>query len=225
VNAMFTTFATLRYELAPRISAPFGSIDSVHKTPHTGIDVAMPIGSNVYAPEGGIVSRIADYGNTSLGKAVFVKTRAGYQYIFGHLSEIKVREGDRVFGGDILALSGNTGNSTGPHVHIGMVNTAGAFVNPEEHVNNPNLGFMSRIIGNAWTNAHESAQEHARSFAYDFAIGTLNGIRDFIVDMSYSIALIGGGLAIILHVAGWEKGTRWAGMLTVGYVLIKYLLG
>jgi murein DD-endopeptidase MepM/ murein hydrolase activator NlpD len=215
-------FTTLTYTLAPRITAGYGDIDSVHKTPHTGIDVAMPIGSNVYAPEGGIVSRIADYGNTSLGKAVFVKTRAGYQYIFGHLSEIRVHEGDRVFGGDILALSGNTGNSTGPHVHIGMVNTAGAFVNPDV---NPNLGFMSRIIGNAWTNAHESAQEKARSFVYDFAIGTLNGIRDFVVDMSYSIALIGGGLAIILHVAGWERGTRIAGMLTVGYVLIKYLLG
>jgi hypothetical protein len=223
VNSMF---ATLTYQLAPRITAGYGSIDSVHKTPHTGIDLVMPIGSNVYVPEGGIVSRIMDYGDTSLGKAVFVKTRSAYQYIFGHLSEFRVHEGERVFGGDLIALSGNTGNSTGPHLHIGMVNQAGAFVDPG-HADpvNPNIGFLSRIIGKAWGDAHESAQESARSFVYDFAMGTLSGVRDFVVDMSYSIALIGGGLAIIMHVAGWEKGTRIAGMLTVGYVLIKYLLG
>jgi hypothetical protein len=223
----------VRIELLPRITAPFGSIDPSHPTPHTGIDFALPIGSPLYAPEGGIISRIADYGDASLGKAIFVKTKAGYQYIFGHLSEVKVREGDRVFGGDLIALSGNTGNSTGPHLHLGMLDKAGGFVDPthvsqvldpSQHMN-PNLGILSRIIGKAWNNAHESAQERARSFMYDFAIGTLQGIRDFVVDMSFTIALIGGGLCIIFHVAGWNGGKRWAGILTVAYVLIKYLLG
>lgn len=228
------TTATLHFNLAPRITAGFGSIDDVHKTPHTGIDLALPIGSPLYAPEGGIVSRIVDYGDTSLGKAVFVKTKAGYQYIFGHLSEVKIHEGERVHAGDLLAFSGNTGNSTGPHLHLGMLDKAGGFVDPT-HVSqvldpsqvnpNPNLGILSRIIGKAWNNAHESARESARSFAYDFAMGTVQGIRDFVVDMSFSLALIGSGLCIIFHVAGWNGGKRWAGILTVTYVLIKYLLG
>jgi len=222
-------------ELVPRITAGYGSIDQVHKTPHTGIDIAMPIGSDIYAPEGGIISRIADYGDTSLGKAVFVKTKAGYQYIFGHLSDSTiVHEGQRVHAGDLIALSGNTGFSTGPHLHLGMLDKTGHFVKPT-HVekvldpasldSNPHLGIGSKIIGKAWHHAQDSAQGHARAFAYDFMMGTVEGIRDFIVDMSYTIALIGGGLCIIMHVAGWEKGKRWASMLTVGYVLIKYFMG
>lgn len=213
-------------QLVPRITAGYGSIDSAHQTPHTGIDAAVPIGSPIYAPEGGIVSRVVDYGDTSLGKAVFVKTRAGYQYIFGHLSDNSVvHKGDRVFAGDLIGLSGSTGNSTGPHLHLGMVNKAGAFVDPAQASHDSQLGLLGRVIERAWNNAHHSAQESARSFVYDFAMGTLQGIRDTVVDLSYSIALIGGGLAIILHVAGYEKGTRIAGMLTVSYVLIKYLLG
>lgn len=232
MSAMFTK---LRYELVPRITAGFGSIDEVHKTPHTGIDIAMPIGSPLYAPEGGIVSRIADYGDVSLGKAVFVKTKEGYQYIFGHLSDSTiVHEGQRVRMGDLIGLSGSSGHSTGPHLHLGMVDNTGHFVKPS-HVEgvldpssldaNPNFGIGSKIIGKAWHHAQDSAQGHARAFAYDFMMGALEGIRDFIVDMSYTIALVGGGLCIIFHAAGWKGGQRWAGILTVGYVLIKYFMG
>ncbi|MEF3309324.1 M23 family metallopeptidase [Paenibacillus sp. GYB004] len=204
--------------MTPRITARFGEVDLVHLTPHTGVDVALPIGSKLYAPTEGIVSRIADYGGDGLGKAVFVKTKTGYQYILGHLSETKVRIGDRVFSGDLIALSGNTGNSTGPHVHIGLVNGAGAFVDPQ-------LGILGKVVEKAIGEAQQSVGDHARSFTYKVLLGFLEGVRDLVVDLSYSIALIGGGLAIILHVAGWEKGTRWAGILTVSYVLIKYLLG
>lgn len=214
-------FTQLRFNLAPRITAGYGSIDSAHPTPHTGVDVALPIGSPLYAPEGGFVSRIADYGDSSLGKAVFVRTKTGHQYIFGHLSDVKVHEGERIHAGDLLALSGNTGNSTGPHVHLGLVDKAGAFVDPT--AGNGHLGILGKILEKSWNNAHESAREHARSIAYDTVMGFVQGVGDLIVDMSYAVALIGGGLAIILHVAGWRDGARWAGMLTVGYTLVKYL--
>jgi murein DD-endopeptidase MepM/ murein hydrolase activator NlpD len=216
---------TLSFTLAPRITAPFGSIDDVHKTPHTGIDYAMPIGSKVYAPEGGIVSRVVDYGDTSLGKAVFVKTRAGYQYIFGHLSDNTiVHEGDRVHAGDLIALSGSTGFSTGPHLHVGLVNKAGAFVDPSAGTTDRgHLGILGKVLEKSYDQATDSVQEHARSVAYDTAMGFLKGVGDLLLDLSYSIALIGGGLCIIFGVAGWDKGKRWAGILTVAYVFIKYL--
>lgn len=206
-------FATLSFKLVPRITAGFGQTDSVHSTPHTGVDVAVPIGTKLYSPSSGIVSRIADYGDTSLGKAVFVKTRSGYQYIYGHLSDVKVRLGDRVHSGELLALSGNTGNSTGPHVHFGLVDKAGAFVDP--------TGFVDKITDKAV----DSIRERASKYAYETVMGVLDALKDLAVDLSYSIALIGGGLAIILHVAGWKDGARWAGILTVSYALIKYLLG
>lgn len=218
-------FTQLRFELVPRITADFGAIDSVHKTPHTGVDVGIPVGTPLYAPEGGIVSRVVDYGDASLGKGVFVRTRDGHQYILGHLSEVKVHEGERVHAGDLLALSGNTGNSKGPHIHFGLLNKAGAFVDPSAApvADNGHLGILGKVLEKSWNNAHDSVREHTRSVAYDTVVGLFEGFGDLLVDLSYSIALIGGGLAIILHVAGWDKGARWAGMLTVGYVLIKYL--
>lgn len=201
----------------PRITSKFGEIDEVHMTPHTGVDIALPIGSSVYAPDGGIVTRV--YENASIGKAVIMKSREGYRYIFGHLSEQKVRVGERVHTGDILGLSGSTGNSTGPHLHLGALNTAGAFADPVQ------LGILGKVVEKALKNAHEQAKDSARDFIYDTVIGIIEGVRDLIVDLSYSIALIGAGLSIIFHVAGWKDGKRWAGILTVAYVLIKYLLG
>lgn len=218
--------ATMSFSLVPRITAGFGSIDSVHKTPHTGIDYAMPIGSKVYAPEGGIVSRIVDYGDSSLGKAVFIKTKAGYQYIFGHLSDNNiVHEGERVHAGDLIALSGSTGFSTGPHLHLGLINKAGTFVDPSESVPKVggHLGILGKVLEKSYNQATDSVQEHARSVAYDTMIGFIQGIGDLLLDMSYCIALIGSGMCIIFHVAGWDKGKRWAGILTVAYVFIKFL--
>lgn len=217
----------MKIQLVPRITAGFGSIDSVHKTPHTGIDYAMPIGSKVYAPEGGIVSRIADYGDSSLGKAVFVKTKAGYQYIFGHLSDNTiVHVGERVHAGDLIALSGSTGFSTGPHLHLGLINKAGAFVDPAAGSvphDNGHLGILGKVLEKSYNQATDSVQEHARSVAYDTMMGFIQGVGDLLIDLSYCIALIGAGGCIIFHVAGWDKGKKWAGILTVAYVFIKFL--
>lgn len=207
----------MKISLTPRITARFGELDSVHSTPHTGVDIAVPEGTPLYAPDGGIITRV--YENASIGKAVIMRTRAGYQYIFGHLSDnTKVRVGERIHTGEIIGLSGNTGNSTGPHLHLGAVDTAGAFIDPG------NLGILGKVVEKAIKNAHEAAHDKARDFVYDTALGILEGVRDLVVDLSYSIALVGGGLAIILHVAGWKDGGRWAGILTAAFALIKYLL-
>lgn len=207
----------MNFVLAPRITAPFGSLDSAHIAPHTGVDIAVPPGSPIFAPDGGIITRV--YENASIGKAVIMRTRAGYQYIFGHLSDnSKVHVGERITSGEIIGLSGNTGNSTGPHLHLGVVNGAGAFVDPG------NLGILGKVLEKAAKNAHEQARDSARNFVYDTALGFIEGVRDLLVDLSYSIALVGGGLCIIFYVAGWEKGKNWAGILTAAYILIKYLL-
>ncbi|KGE16246.1 hypothetical protein [Paenibacillus wynnii] len=71
----------------------------------------------------------------------------------------------------------------------------------------------------------ESIKEQSREATKEILIGAFVGLKDVVVDMSYSIALIGGGLSIVLYVAGWTKGKRWTSLLVVGYTLIKYLLG
>lgn len=68
-------------------------------------------------------------------------------------------------------------------------------------------------------------KQHIRSQAREMILGVLEGVGDVIVDCAYSIALIGGGLSILFHLAGWEKGKRWTGILVLGYTLVKYLLG
>lgn len=74
-------------------------------------------------------------------------------------------------------------------------------------------------------NPLEGLKETVRAQTREIMIEALKGLGDVIVDLSYSIALVGGGLTLILSIAGWEQGKRWTGILAVGYVLIKLLLG
>jgi len=53
----------------------------------------------------------------------------------------------------------------------------------------------------------------------------LDVISQYLLDMSYSIALVGGGLCILLWLAGWKDGKRWTGILFMAEILIHYLLG
>lgn len=112
------------------ISAGYGVISTVHPTGHTGIDFAVPMKTAIYAPCDGIVSSIRDYGNSSLGKAVFIQKADGTQYVLGHLSKIKVKVGQVIHYGDLLCYSGNSGRSTGPHVHYGEFLANGVPIDP-----------------------------------------------------------------------------------------------
>jgi murein DD-endopeptidase MepM/ murein hydrolase activator NlpD len=129
------TMSTIKVPIGT-ITAPFGSIDSVHKIPHTGCDLYCPVGTELYAPLDGIVFRIVDYGNHGLGRAVFIKLHDGKQYVLGHLSEVKVKIGDVVHKGDLIALSGNSGHSTGPHLHFSIIDEYGHFLDPNKYFEN-----------------------------------------------------------------------------------------
>lgn len=83
---------------------------------HQGIDVACPRGTKVYSARSGIVSFTGYDGG--YGLVVKVHHTHGYYSIYGHLSRILVRPGTRVNTGSIIGLSGNTGRSTGPHLHF-----------------------------------------------------------------------------------------------------------
>lgn len=101
-----------------KISAAYHEVSEVHQTPHKGIDYAIPIGTKVQSYTGGKVVLIKDSGDESFGKHVKIRTIYGYEVIYAHLSQILVKEGDQIKVGDVIALSGNTGRSTGPHLHV-----------------------------------------------------------------------------------------------------------
>jgi murein DD-endopeptidase MepM/ murein hydrolase activator NlpD len=82
---------------------------------HRGIDIAAREGSPVYAPAAGVV---VFAGHDDLfGLMLIVDHGGGFKTIYGHNSELKGRIGDKVVRAEIIALSGNTGKSTAPHLH------------------------------------------------------------------------------------------------------------
>ena len=96
---------------------------------HNGVDFGTPVGTPVKAVMAGTV---IGTGNTDLqsgcysfGKWVMVSHANGLSTMYGHFSSISVKQGDVVAAGDLLGLSGNTGYSTGPHLHFGVYATQG----------------------------------------------------------------------------------------------------
>lgn len=99
---------------------------------HYGVDFRAKVGSNVFAMASGIVEGTGDTDiackGASFGKWVFIKYNNGLSSTYGHLSEIKISAGQTVKSGDIVALSGNTGYSTGPHLHVSVYASTGVSV-------------------------------------------------------------------------------------------------
>jgi murein DD-endopeptidase MepM/ murein hydrolase activator NlpD len=95
---------------------------------HAGIDLAGPIGTPIYATADGIVQR-SEYNNGGYGNLVELDHGHGIQTRYGHLSKSMVVAGQKVKRGDMIALMGSTGRSTGSHLHY-EVRIDGKAVNP-----------------------------------------------------------------------------------------------
>jgi len=95
--------------------------------PHLGIDYAAPRGTPVHASADGVVAEAGTMGG--LGKAVRLRHANGFETLYGHLSRIRVRRGQRVGQGDHIGDVGSTGLATGPHLDYRMKRD-GRFVNP-----------------------------------------------------------------------------------------------
>ena len=95
---------------------------------HKGIDISAPIGQKVHVTAKGIVVKTG-YLRRSYGKYVMVNHGFGFTTVYGHLSRVLVKPGQRVKRGDVIGFVGNTGKSTAPHLHY-EVRVYGRAVNP-----------------------------------------------------------------------------------------------
>ncbi|HFJ2984513.1 TPA: peptidoglycan DD-metalloendopeptidase family protein, partial [Klebsiella pneumoniae] len=138
-----------------RLSSPFNPARlnpvSGKVSPHNGIDYSMPMNTKIVSVIDGKITR-AEY-NSTMGYFVEVTGKAGVKTRYLHLNKILVTKGARVTRGDAIALSGNSGRSSGPHLHYELV------IN-----NNPVNSLAFRAAAPADNKLEQHAFAHARDY-------------------------------------------------------------
>jgi hypothetical protein len=115
-----------------KITSRFMQQESFRKSAHSGIDFKMEIGEPIRSIKDGVVT-VKDFGNVNAGKTVFVKWEDGKVAIHGHLNDFAVQNGQVVKAGDLIGHAGNTGFSTGSHLHFGL-KEGNRFIDPAPYI-------------------------------------------------------------------------------------------
>ncbi len=114
-----------------RISSPFNPARrhpiTKRISPHKGVDFGMPVGTPIYSTGDGVITRVKNH--PYAGKYIEIRHDGRYLTRYLHLHRITVKRGQKVKRGERIALSGNTGRSTGPHLHY-EIHIKGRAVNP-----------------------------------------------------------------------------------------------
>ena len=116
-----------------QVASGYGTrIDPIYGTPrfHAGMDFSANIGTPVYATGNGTVT-LADW-KQGYGKCIIIDHGYGYETLYAHLNDYKVRPGQKVMRGEQIGQVGNTGKSTGPHLHY-EVHVRGQVDNPAKY--------------------------------------------------------------------------------------------
>ncbi|WP_415948183.1 M23 family metallopeptidase [Streptomyces sp. KLOTTS4A1] len=118
-----------------RLSASYAQAGGMWASKHSGQDFAVPVGTPVEAVHAGTVVKAGPNGGgdgPAYGNAIVIKHSNGKYSQYAHLSKIQVKIGQKVKTGQRIALSGNTGNSSGPHLHFEIRTTPnyGSAINP-----------------------------------------------------------------------------------------------
>lgn len=113
------------------ISSRFGEVSRIRSGAHTGLDLAVALGTPIYPIANGTVTFAGVQG--SYGKLVVVDHGNGIQSWYGHCNSLNVGVGAEVTPNTNIATVGNTGNSTGPHLHL-EIRINGSAVNPQSYL-------------------------------------------------------------------------------------------
>ena len=136
-NLQFTSFYGVR-------SDPFRGTAAMH----AGVDIPGPVGTPIYATADGIVGRTGWVGG--YGNLVELEHGGNLETRYGHLSKVLVSQGQRVKRGDLIALMGSTGRSTGSHLHY-EVRMDGRAVNPIPYLDSAQYASNMKQRVNAMT--------------------------------------------------------------------------
>ncbi len=123
----------MSFPVRGKITSKFGN--RVHPitgatTFHNGVDIAVKSGTKITAPSSGLVYRV--FSNEAGGNQLMISHDNGYISGYAHLSSTLVSPGERVTKGQTVALSGNTGKSTGPHLHLTIKDKKGNYIDPQK---------------------------------------------------------------------------------------------
>ncbi len=114
-----------------RLASGYGyRIDPIYKVRkmHWGMDFSAPVGTDIFATGDGRIQKVVQ-ARGGYGKHVVIDHGFGYQTLYAHMSQIDVKRGQKVKRGDVIGKVGNTGKSSGPHLHYEVIKD-GQKVNP-----------------------------------------------------------------------------------------------
>ena len=149
---------------------------------HTGIDYGCPVGTPIFASENGVV-RYAGFDKTGYGNCVIIEHDAFHATLYAHLVTIRTTAvGRKVTQGEIIGYSGNTGNSTGPHLHfearsiwnnyrthfdpmsLPLMSVDDSIKHPKENQNTSGLFGADKLSGNVFVSAPAGVYGHNTEF-------------------------------------------------------------
>lgn len=193
----------LKMESVP-VTGQFGEKRSNHT--HKGNDYAVPIGTSVYATKDGKVT-IAET-QEGYGNVIYIDHGDGYVTRYGHLSTMLVKAGQTVTKGQQIALSGNTGLSTGPHLHYEVRYNGNAI--------NPNSVYASGTpLGNAKSkNVGIAGENYKSEILVDKATGKMTHInKPTPIDLSKTDVIGEARTAEIFNNRAFAEGTDYSNIL------------
>lgn len=241
-----------------RITSKFGVWEEVRDGAHTGIDLAMPIGTNLRSIATGKVTKI--FNDNVTGRGVLIEGKDGREYLFGHMDEVIVKYGETVKVGELIGFSGNTGNSTGPHLHF-AIRENGQYIDPAPYINSLTQitgdieapwtlyqgGSNTREELSKWANERAACERLNDSSILDLDDKLFAGLEETaclmkvdmkqqvhefldvigntLVELSYGVALLGGGALVLLRVVGMTRATKYFGVLQLVHLILRAILG
>lgn len=209
-----------------KVTTGFKEVSKLHPNGHTGLDIAIPEGTPLYSLGKGVVEKVVDYGDVNAGKAVILQLQDGTRAVYGHLSEWTVKTGDKVDPGQLLAYSGNTGRSTGAHLHLSLQDQAGNYITPENVVDQaliasekpslhwvPDLQNLNPFKGSMDALAEFNGKLDAIGAWFKYWFNPVNlgteiwdGINFLVMHETTAYVLMGGTMVGIML---WALGANW----------------
>lgn len=148
---------TFRAGVSPRVTSdPQGYRETaVTKGAHNGVDIGVPIGAELILTQSAVVTEVQP--NRNKGLKVRVRFADGTEASFGHLDSFPVKEGQKIEAGQAFAKTGNTGKSTGPHLHFQTYDRSGGLADPFPFMRGSGL---QPKAGKAYVFHHEYDDSH-----------------------------------------------------------------